>query len=176
MRELLKALFEAEPVYIGKEALPAEKQELVDALVDIQLKIKKVTEKVEELKAERKEIEPEILESIKKLKAQGIRLEGVLIYIQEGRGAASFKEVLDAVRKELQPKVVKLLEETYENIAQAKSRGEELRIKFSKGEGVDEGWKDWFNKVKAWFSSTFAPLVDSIAGSIGKIETLLGMK
>jgi hypothetical protein len=175
MRQLLERLLEKE-VYAELEDMPLKKQALVTLLVEIQKKMEDLKARIEEYKGRRGKIEPDILKALHKLEANGVRLGKVLVFITQGRGFASFKEVMEVVQKEISPKVAKLLKATYDELSKEKTRGEELRVKLGRESLLDEDWKDVWQNIVNFFAKVFNPLLDSISGSIEDVEKLLGIK
>lgn len=177
MRNLLERLQLLEKDdYAELEDLPLKKQALVTLLIDCQKKMTDLKDRIEEYKTRRGKIEPEILEAIKKVEAQGVRCGKVLVYITQGKGAASFNEVLAKVQGGLSPKVAQLLSDTYEQLSKAKNRGEELRVKLGRESLMEEDWAGIWAGLKGFFHKVFDPLIDSISGSLDEIESLLGMR
>ena len=177
MRNLLERLQLLEKDdYAELEDLPLKKQALVTLLIDCQKKMNDLKDRIEEYKTRRGKIEPEILAAIKKVEATGVKCGKVLVYIQQGQGFASFKEVFAIVQDDVSPKVAKLLADTYEQLSKDKKRGEELRVKMGRESSMEEDWAGIWAGLKGFFHKVFDPLIDSISGSLDKVESLLGMK
>jgi len=163
-------LNEQKKIYIPPTVMPKAKNKLVDALVDLQNKIHELQKQLEDLKAQKGKIEAPIMDYLQKVKADGIRLEKILIYVTRGKSSPSFWQVYEAVRKELTPKIDKLLRETYEKLQVVKEP--RLTVKTTSKESITEGW--WEN-LKDWFKKTFAPLLNSFSQGLTKVEKLLGL-
>ena len=117
MMELFQRIVDAEKKeYIELEELTAVQQAVVKEIVDIQAKIKEITTQVDKLREKKAELDPVIIEALRQLQTDGVRLEKALVFIREGTAVPSFAQVYKVVKEKLTPKIDKLLTETYEGL------------------------------------------------------------
>jgi len=165
VNEILKRIREADKEYADAKALNVTQKRLADELVEIQKHINDVKARLEAFKEKKAEIDPIILEVIKKLKADGILLEKALIYLSKGTTVPSFKAVYEAVMGELKPAAKTLLEEAYKKLLVEREPSVVVKIKNESIMGT----------MLAWFKTKLGPLVDSVSSSIQKIASLIGV-
>jgi len=166
----LQQVFE-EDKYIQPSELDVVHQALVKELASIVRKLDRIKAQLETLRQQKKELEPEIIKKLEELEKQGVRVGKILLYVRTQKQIPSFKRVYEKVRAELSPEVQKLLEETYKQLT--KELGKAISYKV---ESVQEDWRDWLMKLKDFFRRIFDPLLKRISGTIGSIESLLGIK
>lgn len=149
---------------LKEQELSPENQAIVMELAQIQKKIKKLEEKLNEFKAQKKDLSQPIIDSLEKLELQNLRIGKILVSVSRGKTAASFNKVMDAIENQLTPAVSKLLRSTYDNLSTEQDPS--LRIKV---ESIREGVVEFFRNV-------FSKLVNGVANSLSKIENLLGIR
>jgi predicted nuclease with TOPRIM domain len=165
VNEIMKRIREADKEYADAAALNATQKKLADELIEIQKHINDVKARLEAFKEKKAEIDPIILEAIKKLKADGILLEKALIYLSKGVTVPSFKAVYEMVMGELKPAAKTLLEEAYKKLTVEREPSVVVKIKNESIMGT----------VLAWIKTKLNPLVDSVSSGIQKVASLLGV-
>ena len=147
---------------LKEQELKPETQAIVMELADIQKKMNALKVKLEEFKQDKKDISQSVVDALNELDLQNIRVGNILVSLYQGKTAASFKAVMDAIENQLTPAVSKLLRETYANLS--KVREPELRVKV---ESVDEG-------IGGFLVKMFRKLLGGVSGALDKVEELLG--
>jgi hypothetical protein len=112
---------------IKEQELKPEVQAIVMELVEVQKKLNALKAKIEELKATKTDMSQPVIDALNELNLQSIRVGKVLVSLYQGKTAASFKAVIEAIETQLTPAVAKLLRDTYEKLSV--KREPEVRIK-----------------------------------------------
>jgi hypothetical protein len=167
MKELLNRIdknFES----IKEQELKPETQAIVMELVEVQKKLNALKAKIEELKATKTDMSQPVIDALNELNLQSIRVGKVLVSLYQGKTAASFKAVIEAIESQLTPAVAKLLRDTYEKLSA--TRAPEVRVKV---ESVDE---DLLTGIADFFTGAFRKLLGGVSNALTRIESLLGGK
>lgn len=163
--ELLKRLEEADKDYLDPAALNATQKKLADELVEIQRHINDVNERLKAFKAKKAEIDPILIEAIKKLESNGVLLEKALLYLSQGKTVPSFKAVYEAVEEKLKPAAKELLTKAYEKLTV--EREPSLIVKM-KSESI-------IGTIGAWLKSKFMGMVDNVTAATQEVARLIGV-